>query len=264
MIDFNIGKVKYCDYELLEQLSNDLSLDYSIATHNIFLDKSNKKYLSKKIYFREPNHKDFANSIIKKGLVIDKAWTDIFYTVTGYGYLKNILENKDERKNTFVTYNYWKETKVNNVIIAIPPTIRLDGKEYFIGVLENNYYSVMRDFPKGENLLNHVLLSYKIPSEFIYGVYSRNILEGEKENSVTLENFKDKKVFSLMKNPHHVSKMTEQQKQNFYERLLEEKNISIELLRCIENGRLSSNSPILNTTILQKESYEREFHGQKR
>ena len=45
--------------------------------------------------------------------------------------------------------------------------LSLDGKEYFIGVLENNYYSVMRDFPKGENLLNHVLLSHKIPSEFI-------------------------------------------------------------------------------------------------
>lgn len=201
MIDFNIGKVKYYDYELLEQLSNDLSLDYSIATHSIFLDKTSISQLPEDFKDREKaTHKDIARNIMATGLTINHKYEDVFCTMWGYGFLKRILENDLKRKETFIKYNYWKETKVNNIIIAVPPKIRLDGKEYFVGVLEKNPYSVRHDFPHGDNLLNHMLLSHKIPSEFIYGFYSRDTFSFEFLETPTIESFEGKKIFQLEKN----------------------------------------------------------------
>jgi hypothetical protein len=266
MIDFKEGKIKYYDYELLAKISNDLSLNYSIATHNILLNDESKNKLPSWYHIRMKaiTHEDIAKNILKKGLKINDKYQNIFYTMVGYGYLKNILEDKDERKSTFLKYNYWKEKKVNNIIIAIPPTIRLDGRDYFIGVLENDYYSIMRDFPNGNNILNTMLIRHKIPSEFIYGYYSRDTIGDENQTILQLNDFKDKKIFRLKKNPNHISKMKESKQEEFYRNLLNETGVTKEMLSMVENKDYSINNKIINNTIDQKEAYESNFNGKSK
>ena len=142
-MELNETKYTYCDYELLEKMKSDLSLDYSIATHTIFIDKNSINQLPKHIQTKEKiTQDDIARNIMEKGLNIREEYWDVFLTIWGYGFLKNILTNDLQRKETFIRYNYWKDTKVNNIIIAVPPKIRLDGKVYFVGVLETVAYSI--------------------------------------------------------------------------------------------------------------------------
>lgn len=261
----NDEKLTYCDYELLEKISKDLSLDYSIATHTIYLDKTSMNQLPKNIRTKENiTHEDIARNIMTKGLTINEKYWDVFLTIWGYGYLKRILGNDLKRKETFIKYNYWKDTKVNNIIIAVPPKIRLDGKEYFVGVLETPSYSVKHGFPDGCNILNTMLLSHKIPSEFIYGSYSRDTFTFEALEVPSLESFRDKKIFGLKTNPNHISKLDKNKQEAFYERLLKEKGVSKDILQAVEEENQLLGNSIINTTIGQKMLYENEFQGRKK
>lgn len=258
----NEEKITYCDYELLEKISKDLSLDYSIATHSVFVNVTSINHLPASLRTKEKiTHEDISRNIMKKGLHIDEHYLDVFRTTWGYGYLKRILENDMKRKSLFIKYNYWKETRVNNIIIAIPPKIRLDGKEYFVGVLETDAYSIGHGFPDGNNILNSMLLAHKIPSEFIYGFYSRNASVGEILFGTTLESFKDKKVFQLETNPNHISKLSEEKQESFYQNLIVEKGVPKKMLQAVEKKKHLSRNPVINTTIGQKQAYENEFHG---
>lgn len=255
----NETKLTYCDYELLEKMRSDLSLDYSIATHNIYLDITAQSQLPDSFENKEDaTHEDIAKNIMEKGLNISENCWSVFLTIYGYGYLKRILGNDLRRKEFFIRYNYWKETKVNNIIIAVPPKIRLDGKEYFVGVLEDSFYSLKHNFPDGNNILNTMLLSHKIPSEFIYGSYSRNRFPNEKEQVLTLKDFENKQLFQLKTNPNHISKLDENKQEIFYEKLLKETGVSKDILNAVQEKELDEN-PIIHTTIEQKKAYEHEF-----
>ncbi len=256
------GKIKYCDNELLKELMRDIPDNYSIGLHNIGIFPKSAYNFTKQP--KKVTEDKVAKSIMKNGFI---ATGDLSMTVTAYGYLKNILENKDGRRDSFLTYNFWKTKKIENVIIAIPPTIRLDGKDYFIGVLENNYYSIWRDFPPGydTNLLNQGLLKHKIPSEFIYGTFSRDPKDssGEKEENLVISDVTGKSIYSLNKNQNFIANKSSQEQEEFYKKLIDEKKVDKSILEQINNKDMSSNDERINVTIAQKKAYEEDFKGRR-
>lgn len=226
------------DTELLEQLKEDLDGNDQVGLHTI--SHSDGKGLLSFI-----KNKRTAKKIVKTGLM--NFHSNVHFTVYGFGNLEDITKTNKIKYDKFIKYNYWREVKPYNLIIAIPQNFKIEDHEYFMGILENYQLHIVKEghYEYG-NLMDSILTLGVIPKEFIYGY--------------TLKKFDLKShtyTHTLYKNKNHIRNMNEQQKSDFYKKIVKEKGITPDMLFSVENEIYSHNA-FLNNTIDQKKAVEAE------
>ena len=252
--------------DILENMENDLGNNYSVGLHTLRTrsetQKSNLVSHLKTLKLRK--------EIMKQGWKFNHYGT-VYFTVYCYGLLKGILENDDYKGLSFQSYNYWREKNINNIIIAVPHTINIDGENFFVGVLENNGWTTKGTFLNiDSSLADSFLIKDRIPTEFIYGYYKRQAESTEEQSqhmsSVSIpdgirQEYLDQRIYEFQKNPNHVCFMNEKEQSLFYKRLLKDQGLSLEQLRLTQEGK--ADDPISLNTYLQKQSYEEGFSRNK-
>ena len=237
-------KIRYLSDEILEMMKQDLGETYSIGLHNIkiqsqsFLGRVYKPIQEQKKLFR-------------KGWDFSKYSNSILATTYCFGLLHDIL-TKDRTKDHFLAYNYWHEEKARNIIVAVPSTIQIDGKTYFLGVLDQDAYeNVIGAYSPGLHFASKVLVgelfTHRVPPEFIYGAYTRNRQEQEEDDvlgSVSIPqnvNFEklSKQSYHFVKNPRHISNMDPKEQESFLKSYLLDHNISMEKLEQVQENNLT-------------------------
>lgn len=148
--------------ELLLKMKVELE-NYQIGLHHMSLESYQDviKYAHwKKFKYQidgDVTEESLAKHIIKDGLNVSDIPFGLRSTVSFFEKITS---------DTF-NYNYHSdEGTIWVIIIATPYFINYNGRPYFVG---NLTYSV--------NVGNMILFNYKLPSEFIYGYYTKNVLE---------------------------------------------------------------------------------------
>ena len=213
--------------EILETMKSDLNDEYSIGIHTIKINCNS--FLKSKYKIIKTRKRRLKNGISPR-------LGDVFYTVNCLGLLSSIINNESFKKENFQAYNYWREKDVNNIIVAVPTKIIIDGVEYSVGILENESYLVSKGIESDNKVLIRELVDYKVPSEFIYGYYSRKATKNEdleiQDNSidiprgVSLDEI-NKNGFVFRKNPNHISNKSSEEQSKFYKELLKENGVPL-------------------------------------
>lgn len=221
--------------ELCMQMKRDLD-GYQFGLHNIGIDKYKSLFnhhngIGESLKFTGSmvTERSIADNIIKKGLRIVERPVGLRSTVMP------IKELNDESFN--YTYNMWEEGLVWNIIVAIPRFIKYDGTEYYIG-----------DIDEWVNISNMLMFNPVIFSEFIYGYYTKKILEKKHSEVGSISHiFSDD--LELFLNPYFFENFNSNDKNLILKRIFEENR------RLLDNIKLANNTSVLG--LIFRTSFER-------
>lgn len=197
---------------LLEYILNDVGNNYQIGLHEVMKDnfeniknKHNVKITIPKEYTVE----DLVDSAMKNGLNVPDG--SLYSTVFGFG---NIGEVNGD---IFNHYFFGGGDKFPyQLIILIPTTFKVDNNEYFAGKLVTEIRTTKLD----PNLLVEFMFNKKLPSCFIYGYYIKQ--DGENDNELY-----------FVRNDKHISKLSDEEKEEIYRKIIEESDVTLELLQAV-------------------------------
>ena len=214
-------KATYTADEWIARMQSDLSKDYQIGLHQVgvFGTKESIRQVRKNdisTYFRTIKPEDFCKSIVKSGL--KNRWENIGNTLSTFGSVEEIANNKSFRKEAFLQYDYNNDgmdseyitpENLYDVIVAMPLDVYVRGNEYHLGHLE---------YPEDEKYRTEKqceLFNRKsIPKEFIYGY---------------IHKYGDKIDFTP--NAAHFSKMSKEEQEAFIEGFVQQVGIDIKSLQ---------------------------------
>ncbi len=216
--------------ELYKQMKSELD-GYQFGLHNISVSKY-KSAINLTIGIRdnldftgaEISEKSIADNIVRTGLnIVDRAM----------GLRSTVMPVKEFNEDSFdYTYNDWEEGTIWNVIVAIPRFIKYQGKEYFIG-----------DINEWISICNMLMFKSNIAREFIYGYYSKEITEkhlepiGKGSNSFNISHtFSDELEFSS--NPYFFEYLNNSDRSLVLRRMFDNDR------RLLRNLKLANNSKL--------------------
>lgn len=235
-------KISYTANEWIERLKTDLTEDYQIGLHQVgvFGTKETIRQVRKNdisTYFRKIKPEDFCKSIVKTGL--KNRWDDITHTLSTYGSVEEISNNKDFRQENFLNYDYndytleqaLEDKDLYDVVVAVPLKVNVGEKEYSLGYLE---------YPSDEKYKQDnkckLFDGKDIPKEFIYGYIHKH-----------------KGRFDFTPNALHFAKLSRDEQSKYIENLVEEQGIDVNLLQLEPKAQEDKVSKIPNLNDLVKE-----------
>lgn len=221
--------------ELYMQMKRDLD-GYQLGLHNIGIDKyksliNHHNGIGEDFKFTGAivTEKSIANNIIKTGLRIVERPVGLRSTVMP------LKELNDESFN--YTYNMLEEGMVWNIIVAIPRFIKYNGTKYYIGNID-----------EWVNICNMLMFNPLIFREFIYGYYTKEILEKKSSEVGSISHvFSDE--LELFLNPNFFENYDSNGKNLILKRIFEENR------RLLDNIKLANNNSILG--LIFRTSFER-------
>ena len=232
------GSINCNGEQLLQILKNDLELTDQIGLHCISDFPHDYSPASKFLNFIIPSllndtHKIAAHSIMRYGL--NNPYVSCLFTVTPFGSLRNVLKNE---QYDFLHYQYWSSFDFTNIIVAVPPYLKIKNQEYFIGYLPTSY----GHFYGLDSLLTNCLFDDVIPREFIYGKFTYD--------------FNDH--FVLKKNQHYIRVLDDNDKNNFFNSWLDKEKMELlDMVNKEQYDNLEEKKKVLvKNTIAQKHYFK--------
>ena len=199
--------------QLFQTVIDDLGSNYQIGLHNIN-DGNFKEKINDELYFnvkvevlKNFNTTDIVKSILNNDLNVPEG--TLHHTVVGFG---NILENNE----VIFDYCYYGPNEdgfIYQLIVAIPTTFKINSKEYFAGKFISKTFDMEYSYM---NILSNKLFRKRLPKEFIYGGYIKHA------------KYDDELFF--IKNPHHISRLSDEEKEKLYLNLIADSEITTDLL----------------------------------
>ena len=163
--------------DLYPYIKEDLVGEYTIGMHGVTPSKM-------ALYERMTSVKNALDNIKNTGLSINNA-----RTVAGTVYFLGRIDVPRDQKSVKEGLENYHYGSANQVIVAVPSVFRTEnGEELYLGTAnEKSAYRNLMGLQGNQltSLLEVVLSTDRLPSEFIYGYYQKDSLESDQYDLVT-------------------------------------------------------------------------------